>query len=63
LWILVNHGIDNLIVNPGDVPRIHKERLRKSDPIDSRKLARELEHHSLKSNWRSRASTTTCSKN
>jgi transposase len=45
---LVNQGIDNLIVNPGDVPRIHKERLRKSDPIDSRKLARELEHHSLK---------------
>lgn len=45
---LVHHGIDTIVVHPGDVPRIHKEWLRKSDPIDSHKLARELEHRSLR---------------
>jgi transposase len=40
-------GIKNIIVNPADVPTSHKEKDRKRDPIDSRKLARELENGSL----------------
>ncbi|MDG5817180.1 IS110 family transposase, partial [Chitinispirillales bacterium ANBcel5] len=37
-----------IIVNPADVPSTNKERDRKSDPIDSRKLSRELANGSLK---------------
>ena len=35
-------GIRNIIVNPADVPTKSKERRRKNDKIDSKKLAREL---------------------
>jgi transposase len=35
-------GIKNIIVNPADVPTKSKERRRKTDKIDSKKLAREL---------------------
>jgi len=35
-------GIENIIVNPADVPTKSKERRRKSDKVDSAKLAREL---------------------
>jgi transposase len=35
-------GINNIIVNPSDVPTMHKERDYKSDVVDSRKLARSL---------------------
>jgi transposase len=35
-------GINNIIVNPADVPTRSKERRRKTDRIDSAKLAREL---------------------
>lgn len=35
-------GISNIIVNPADVPTKSKERRRKNDKIDSKKLAREL---------------------
>ena len=35
-------GIKNIIVNPADVPTSSKEKSRKTDSIDSRKLAREL---------------------
>jgi len=35
-------GIDNIIVNPADVPTTQKEHLQKDDPTDSRKLARSL---------------------
>lgn len=38
-----------IVVNPADVPSSNKEKVHKSDPIDSRKLARELENGSLKS--------------
>ena len=51
-WInrkLHKHGISNIIVNPADVPTTNKEKSRKRDPIDSRKLSRELENQSLKS--------------
>jgi len=49
-WIhrqLKQLGIDNRVVNPADVPTCHKERDRKTDRVDSRKLCRELEHGSL----------------
>lgn len=49
-WIhkkLVESNIKNIIVNPADIPTKRKERERKSDKIDSRKLARELENNSL----------------
>jgi transposase len=50
-WIhrdLVAHGINNIIVNPADVPTTNKEKDQKSDPIDSNKLSRELANESLK---------------
>jgi len=42
-------GIDCIVVNPADVPSSNKEKVVKTDPSDSRKLARELENGSLKS--------------
>jgi transposase len=50
-WIhrkLTESGFKNIIVNPSDVPSTNKERDRKSDPIDSRKLSRELANGSLR---------------
>jgi transposase len=50
-WIhrkLSQRGFTNIIVNPADVPTTHKEKDQKRDPVDSRKLARELENGSLK---------------
>lgn len=41
-------GINCIVVNPADVPSSGKEKSTKSDPVDSRKLARELENGSLK---------------
>lgn len=35
-------GIENIVVNPADVPTKSKERRRKTDRIDAKKLAREL---------------------
>ncbi len=49
-WIqrrLKELGIDCIVINPADVPTAHKEKDRKSDPVDSHKLARELENGSL----------------
>lgn len=40
-------GVENIIVNPADVPTKNKERRRKSDEIDSRKLTRELYNGTL----------------
>jgi len=40
-------GIDCIVVNPADIPTAHKEKDRKTDPLDSRKLARELENGNL----------------
>lgn len=39
---LQEHGIDNIVVNPADVPTSQKETLGKTDSVDSRKLARSL---------------------
>jgi len=41
-------GVNCIIVNPADVPSSGKEKVVKTDPNDSRKLARELENGSLK---------------
>ena len=41
-------GINCIVVNPADVPSSGKEKVVKTDPNDSRKLARELENGSLK---------------
>lgn len=49
-WIdreLRSEGIENIIINPADLPSKQKERKNKNDKVDSRKLARELENGSL----------------
>jgi len=49
-WIsrqLKEFGIDNIIVNPADVPTTHKEEDNKTDRVDSRKLARSLQKGEL----------------
>ncbi len=49
-WIhreLTRLGLDNMVVHPADVPTTHKEKDRKSDKIDSKKLARELAKNNL----------------
>ena len=40
-------GIDCITVNPADIPTAQKEKDRKTDPLDSNKLARELENGNL----------------
>ena len=40
-------GVQNIVINPADVPTSGKEREKKNDGCDSRKLARELESGSL----------------
>jgi len=50
-WIherLVSLGINNMVVNPADVPTMSKEKLRKTDAVDCGKLARELRSGTLK---------------
>jgi transposase len=49
-WIhdgLMALGVDCIVVNPADVPTIHKERTFKTDRIDARKLARALRNGEL----------------
>lgn len=51
-WIheqLVKEGIRNIVVNPADVPTKDKEKKRKNDPVDSRKIARSLRNGELES--------------
>lgn len=45
---LLGLGINNIVVNPADVPTMGKEKLRKTDSVDSSKLARELRSGTLK---------------
>lgn len=50
-WIhreLVHWGINNIVVNPADVPTMSKEKLRKINSVDSSKLARELRSGTLR---------------
>lgn len=44
---LVAAGINNIIINPADVPTKQKEKSHKTDKVDCGKLARELENGSL----------------
>jgi transposase len=49
-WIdreLKRYGFNNIVINPADVPSTQKEKSTKTDKVDSRKLARELENGSL----------------
>jgi len=49
-WIdreLRGYGFNNIVINAADVPTKQKERVNKTDKVDSRKLARELENGSL----------------
>lgn len=49
-WIdrkLRSLGIENIIVNAADIPTSNKEKIQKTDKIDSRKLARELENENI----------------
>lgn len=39
---LIELGIKNIVVNPADIPTTQKETASKSDPVDSRKIARFL---------------------
>lgn len=41
-------GLNCIVVNPADIPTSDKEKTNKSDKLDSRKIARELENGSLK---------------
>ena len=41
-------GIKNIVVSPNEVPTNQKEKIYKTDSVDSRKLARELENGSIK---------------
>ena len=41
-------GFNNIVVSPTEIPTSGKEKLTKSDTVDSRKLARELSNGSLK---------------
>ena len=50
-WIherLTSLGIDNMVVNPADVPTTVEEKIRKTDAVDSAKLARSLRAKELK---------------
>lgn len=40
-------GVNNIIVNPADIPTKQKERRHKTDKVDSKKLARELSSNNL----------------
>lgn len=44
---LINEGIENIIVNPADIPTSDKERKQKEDSRDSRKIARSLRNGDL----------------
>jgi transposase len=51
-WVheaLQSEGINNIVVNPADVPTTDKEKKRKTDGIDCRKLARSLRNGDLSS--------------
>jgi transposase len=45
---LTNLGIHNIVTNPADVPTTDKEKKRKTDKVDSSKLARSLRNKELK---------------
>lgn len=51
-WVheaLIAEGINNIVVNPADIPTTDKEKKRKTDGVDCRKLARSLRNGELSS--------------
>ena len=46
--VLNEAGIKNIVVNPADIPTINKEKRRKTDEVDSKKLAKALSQGQLK---------------
>jgi transposase len=44
---LINHNINNIVINPADVPTTDKEKKQKDDARDSRKIARSLHNNEL----------------
>ncbi len=44
---LLEMGIDNIVINPADVPTGQKENLQKTDAVDSNKIARSLRGNTL----------------
>lgn len=50
-------GINNIVINPADVPTSQKEYLQKDDPTDSRKLARSLRSGDLRAIYIPKQST------
>ena len=44
---LLERGIDNIVVNPGDIPTKNKDKVNKRDKVDSKKISRELASGSL----------------
>lgn len=46
---LAAHGIECRVIHPPDIPRSERDRIYKSDPVDARRLARELAADHLES--------------
>lgn len=44
---LLSRGIQNMVINPADIPRMNKELVYQTDKSDSRSIARELRNHQL----------------
>jgi len=44
---LLKHGINNIVVNPADIPTTDKEKKQKEDARDSRKIVRSLHNNEL----------------
>lgn len=45
---LLELGINNIVINPADLPVTDKEKVNKKDPIDSRRISRSLQNKQLK---------------
>ena len=51
-WIhnqLIDNGIENIVIHAADVPTTNKEKMNKTDKVDSKKLAKRLENDDLNS--------------
>jgi transposase len=45
---LLELGINNIVINPADLPVTNKEKINKKDPVDSRRISRALRNKQLK---------------
>ena len=51
IWLhykLEDSGINNIVITPADIPKTRKDKLQKTDAMDSRKIARSLRGQELK---------------